>query len=70
LLAQPLLKAAEGKLKDKIIGRKKDQKGNVINTYHHNNPILNTTVYLAEFPNGISEYDKTRWMMKAMINIV
>ena len=56
LLAQPLLNTAEGKLKAKIIGRKRDEDGNVIGTYH-NNPILNTTVYLAEFPDGtISEY--------------
>jgi hypothetical protein len=56
LLAQPLLNTAEGKQKAKIIGRKRDEDGNVIGTYH-NIPILNTTVYLAEFPDGtISEY--------------
>jgi hypothetical protein len=56
LLAQPLLDTAEGKLKTKIIGRKRAENGNVIGTYH-NNPILNTTVYLAEFSDStIYEY--------------
>jgi hypothetical protein len=56
LLAQPLIETAEGKVKAKIIGRKRDQDGNLIETYN-NNPILNTIVYLAEFPDGtISEY--------------
>jgi hypothetical protein len=56
LLAQPLIDTAEGKVKAKIIGRKRDQDGNLIGTYN-SNPILNTIVYLAEFPDGsISEY--------------
>jgi hypothetical protein len=56
LLAQPLLEMVEGKVKAKIIGRKRDQDGNLVGTYN-SNPILNTIVYLAEFPDGsISEY--------------
>ncbi len=51
-----LLETAESKLKAKTIGRKRDENGNV-NCVYHNNPKLNTTVYLAEFCDGsISEY--------------
>ncbi len=39
-----------------MIGRKRDQDGNPVGTYH-NNPLLNTRIYLAEFPDGhIVEY--------------
>ncbi len=52
-----MIETAEGKVKAKITGRKCDQDGNLIGTYNKN-PILNTIVYPAEFPDGsISEYD-------------
>jgi hypothetical protein len=40
----------------KIIGRKRDPNGNLIGSYNPN-PLLNTRVYLASFPNGhIAEF--------------
>jgi hypothetical protein len=41
LLVQPLIETVEGKVEDKMIGRKRDQDGNLIGTYNKN-PILNT----------------------------
>ena len=40
----------------KVIGRSKDENGQIIGTYHEN-PMLNTVVYDVEFPDGeIKEY--------------
>jgi hypothetical protein len=39
------------RIRTKIIGRKRDQNRELIGTYH-SNPILNTRVYLAEYPDG------------------
>jgi hypothetical protein len=56
LLAEPVLDTAEGPTRAKIIGRKRDANDNLVGQYNHN-PILNTRVYLAQFPDGsISEY--------------
>jgi hypothetical protein len=56
LLTEPLL-SHEGRLtRATIIGRKRDQDGNPMGTYHHN-PLLNTRICLTEFPDGhIAEY--------------
>ena len=56
LLAEPLLTTTNGHMKAKIIGRKRDQDGQLVGHYN-SNLILNTRVYLAEFPDGtVSEY--------------
>ncbi len=63
------MNTAEGKQKAKTIGRKRDTNGNVVGSYH-NNPILNTTVDLAEFPDGtVSEY-ATNVIAEAIYNQV
>lgn len=56
LLTEPQL-ICEGQLmRATIIGRKRDQDGNLVGTYN-NNPLLNTRIYLAEFPDGhVMEY--------------
>ncbi len=52
LLMEPLLMtSANGRVKAKVISRKCDQDGQLVGNYN-NNPILNTRVYLAEFPDG------------------
>ncbi len=51
LLTEPLL-IRDGQLtRATIISRKRDHNDNPIGTYHHN-PLLNTRVYLAQFPDG------------------
>jgi len=56
LLTDPIL-SHDGKLaRATILGRKHDPNGNLIGHYHPN-PLLNTWVYLASFPDGhIAEY--------------
>ncbi len=56
LLTEPLL-TREGKLtRATIVGRKRNQDGNLVGTFN-NNPLLNTHVYLGEFPDGhVMEY--------------
>jgi len=56
LLMEPTL-IREGILeKAKIVGRKRDSDSNLVGHYD-SNPLLNTRIYLAEFPDGhISEY--------------
>jgi hypothetical protein len=56
LTAEPVLHTIGGDIHAKIIGHKCDQDGNLVGQYN-SNPILNTRVYLAQFPDGsISEY--------------
>ncbi len=56
LLTEPILTREGQPTRARIIGRKRDQDGNPVGTYHHN-PLLNTRVYLTEFPDGhIMEY--------------
>lgn len=51
-----MLETADGKMKAKTIGRMRDENGYGIGTFYYS-PLLNTTVYLAESPDGtISEY--------------
>jgi hypothetical protein len=51
LLTEPLL-LRDGQLtRVTIIGRKRDQNDNPVGVYHHN-PLLNTRIYLAQFPDG------------------
>jgi hypothetical protein len=38
-------------MKAKIIGRKRDNEGNLMGQFNHN-PLLNTRIYLAEFPDS------------------
>jgi hypothetical protein len=56
LLTEPIL-AYEGNFtKAKVIGRKRDENGEPVGIYNKN-PLLNTRIYLAEFPNGhIAEF--------------
>ncbi len=56
LLAEPVLQHDGVYARAKIIGRKRDPNGNLIGSYNPN-PLLNTRVYLASFPNGhIAEF--------------
>ena len=60
LLVEPLLEKDGELFRAKIIGRKRDVHGNLVGTYH-SNPLLNTRIYLAEFPDGyIQEYSANR----------
>jgi hypothetical protein len=51
LMTVPIIQRDGQTLRAKIIGRKRDTNGDVIGTYNPN-PILNTRIYLAEFPDG------------------
>jgi hypothetical protein len=59
LLTEPML-IMDGELKRaKIIGRKRDERGELIGKYH-SNLYLNTRIYFAEFSDGqIAEYMPT-----------
>jgi len=54
LLTEPLLNIDGEITHAKIIGRKRDDQGNLIGQYNHN-PYLNTKVYLAHFQTDISQ---------------
>lgn len=49
LLTEPVIQREGQQIRTKIIGRKRDQNGDLKGTYN-SNPILNTRVYLAEYP--------------------
>jgi hypothetical protein len=51
LLIEPILCHNCESIRAKVIGRKHNQDGNPIGTFHPN-PLLSTRVYLAEFPDG------------------
>ncbi len=51
LLTEPLLQRDGQLIKAKITGRKRDGNGNPIGQFNRN-PILNSRIYLAEFPDG------------------
>lgn len=56
LLTEPTLIREGTASRARIIGRKRDSNGNLVGTYDPY-PILNTRIYLAEFPDGhIVEY--------------
>jgi len=56
LLTEPLLIREGAEERAKIIGRKRDHEGNLVGEYNKN-PLLNTRIYLAQFPHGhIMEY--------------
>jgi hypothetical protein len=56
LLVKPLLEKDGELIRAKITGRKRDALGNLVGCYDPN-PLLNTRIYLAEFPDGyIQEY--------------
>ena len=56
LLAEPLLPRNNTLQSARIVGCKRDQDGNPVGQYNHN-PLLNTRIYLAEFPDGhVAEY--------------
>ena len=56
LLTEPTLIRDGNAEKAKIVGRTRDNEGNLVGQYN-NNPLLNTRVYLVEFPDGhITEY--------------
>jgi len=56
LLTEPLLEKDGVLVRAKVIARKRDVNGNLIGNYN-SNPVLNTRIYIAEFPDGhISEY--------------
>jgi hypothetical protein len=57
LLTEPLLEKDGVLVRAKVIARKRDVNGNLIGNYN-SNPVLNTRIYIAEFPDGhISEYE-------------
>jgi len=56
LLTEPILEKGGTLVRAKITGRKRDQDGNLVGKYN-SNPLLNTRVYIASFPDGhIAEY--------------
>lgn len=56
LLTEPILAYEVNLTKAKVIGRKRDENGEPVGIYNKN-PLLNTRIYLAEFPNGhIAEF--------------
>lgn len=55
-MVEPLLEKDGELIRAKITGRKRDALGNLVGCYDPN-PLLNTRIYLAEFPDGyIQEY--------------
>jgi hypothetical protein len=50
LLTEPLLTREGEQVRARIIGRKRDNDGNLIGMYDHN-PSLNNHIYVAEFPD-------------------
>jgi len=60
LLVEPLLEKDGELIRAKITGRKRDSHGNLVGNYNAN-PLLNTRVYIAEFPDGyIAEYNANK----------
>ncbi len=60
LLTEPLLEKDGELIRAKITGRKRDQEGNLVGHYS-TNPLLNTRVYIAEFPDGhVQEYNANK----------
>jgi hypothetical protein len=56
LLTEPLLEKDGVLVRASVIEQKRDVNGNLIGNYN-SNPVLNTRIYIAEFPEGrISEY--------------
>jgi hypothetical protein len=56
LLSKPIVERDGEIIRAQIIGRKRDVNGNLIGNYNPN-PLLNTRIYLASFPDGhITEY--------------
>jgi hypothetical protein len=51
LLTEPVLHRDGQLIRAKVMGRKRDKNGRVIGKYNPN-PLLNSAVYLAEFPDG------------------
>lgn len=51
LLTEPVLLHEGEPTRAKIVGRKRDQDGNLVGRFNPN-PLLNTRIYLAEFPDG------------------
>jgi hypothetical protein len=60
LLTEPLLEKDGELVRAKITGRKRDQEGNLVGHYS-TNPLLNTRVFIAEFPDGhVQEYNANK----------
>jgi hypothetical protein len=51
LLIEPMLQRDNQLVRARIIGRKRDENGNPIGCFNKN-PVLNSRIYLAEFPDG------------------
>ncbi len=60
LLTEPLLIHDGQTTRGTVIGRKRDMDGNLIGTYN-NNPLLNSRIYMVEFPDGdIAEFSANK----------
>jgi len=69
LMTQPML-IRDGRMEHAtIIGRKRDNDGNLIGKYDAN-PLSNTRVYLAEFPDGLIAEYSANTVVKAIYNDV
>ena len=54
-------------IRARIIGRKRDSNGNPIGNYNHN-PVLNSRIYLAEFPDGHIQELSANSVIEAIYN--
>jgi hypothetical protein len=54
-------------LRAKITGRKRDENGNPIGRYN-SNPMLNSRIYLAEFPDGHIQELSANTIVEAVYN--
>ncbi len=67
LLTEPLL-MKDGELTHAtVIGCKRDHNNNPVGTYHHN-PLLNTRVYLVQFPDGHVAEFRANMISEAIYN--
>jgi hypothetical protein len=67
LLTDPKLQKDGQLVKAKIVGRKCDQDNNIIAQYNPN-PVLNSRVYLAEFPDGHIQELSANMIIEAVYN--
>lgn len=67
LLTEPLLHRDGQPLKAKIVGRKRDNDGALIGRYHPN-PVLNSRIYLAEYPDGHIQELSANAIIEAIYN--
>jgi hypothetical protein len=67
LLTKPVLHQDGQLLRAKVAGRKRDNNGNIIGKYNAN-PLLNSTIYLAQFPDGYIKELGANALVEAICN--